>query len=108
MDAEVKTKWVEALRGGKFEQGRATLRDGDRFCCLGVLCEVAALGKWVEGDYEGQHAYAYGDVSTMDVLPMALADQIGLGMTEQSKLWAMNDMENKSFAEIADYIEENL
>lgn len=34
---------VDALRGGEFRQGQATLRTPeDDFCCLGVACEVAS------------------------------------------------------------------
>lgn len=43
MREEVKDKWVEALRSGKYEQGIGYLHDltNDKFCCLGVLCDVA-------------------------------------------------------------------
>ena len=34
-------KWVDALRSGNYKQAKNFLRSGDRFCCLGVLCEVA-------------------------------------------------------------------
>lgn len=33
--------WVKALRSGDFEQGIGVLRKGDKYCCLGVACEVA-------------------------------------------------------------------
>lgn len=37
-------KWVEALRSGKYEQGEYQLRtEDDKFCCLGVLCEVRGI-----------------------------------------------------------------
>lgn len=40
---EVKKKWTEALRSGKYDQGVGQLRDKhDNYCCLGVLCQVAA------------------------------------------------------------------
>jgi hypothetical protein len=40
--------WVKALRSGDFDQTEGALREQDsvdgppKFCCLGVLCEVAA------------------------------------------------------------------
>lgn len=40
MNKQVKKKWVAALRSGKYEQGRSALRCGDKFCCLGVLCDL--------------------------------------------------------------------
>lgn len=34
--------WVEALRSGKYTQGRTMLENADgRMCCLGVACRVA-------------------------------------------------------------------
>lgn len=53
MRKEVKDIWVEALRSGKYTQGRHYLansvRDEDHpdstdmyYCCLGVLCDVAS------------------------------------------------------------------
>jgi hypothetical protein len=45
MDPEAKRLWVEALRSGEYAQGRNYLAEmwaGNwRYCCLGVLCEVA-------------------------------------------------------------------
>ena len=45
MDAVIKSKWVAALRGGKFIQGRHRLKTVNAghptlHCCLGVLCEL--------------------------------------------------------------------
>ena len=45
MDPVLKKKWVAALRSGKYKQGKEVLRDGDRYCCLGVLCEVETGAK---------------------------------------------------------------
>ncbi len=34
-------KWVKALRSGKYEQGFGSIKCADnKFCCLGVLCEI--------------------------------------------------------------------
>src|SRR3954466_4218538 len=58
---EVKEKWVAALRSGEYKQGRSYLHsqnpDGeDRFCCLGVLCELAVQEGRVAVNQEGQAA----------------------------------------------------
>lgn len=42
MNNEIKEKWVKALRSGQYEQGQHYLKSGDKFCCLGVLCDLAA------------------------------------------------------------------
>lgn len=44
MDPGVKALWLEALRSGKYEQGNSVLRTADgKYCCLGVLCDIAAM-----------------------------------------------------------------
>lgn len=40
MKPEIKKLWIEALNSGKYQQGRTFLHKGDKFCCLGVLCEL--------------------------------------------------------------------
>lgn len=42
MKKEIAEEWVKALRSGKYKQGRNFLKKDDKFCCLGVLCEIAA------------------------------------------------------------------
>ena len=45
MNKRIKKLWINALRSGKFIQGRRKLRSGrkpnNRHCCLGVLEELA-------------------------------------------------------------------
>jgi hypothetical protein len=41
MNPEIKAKWLEALRSGRYKQGRKKLRPTpDTYCCLGVLCDI--------------------------------------------------------------------
>jgi len=43
MNPVIKDKWIAALRSGQFIQGVGLLNNGrGKFCCLGVLCELAA------------------------------------------------------------------
>lgn len=45
-----KEKWLKALRSRKYKQGLGTLRSPDnRFCCLGVACDIYQPETWVEG-----------------------------------------------------------
>jgi hypothetical protein len=43
MKPEIKAKWVEALRSGEYKQGKGLLAEDNKFCCLGVLCEVSGM-----------------------------------------------------------------
>lgn len=37
---EQRRVWIEALRSGKYKQGQRALKNGDKYCCLGVLQEL--------------------------------------------------------------------
>lgn len=64
MKPEIKAKWLAALRGGKYSQGKDHLKTKrGSFCCLGVLTDIYAksCGKeWVESEEDfrfGRHHY---------------------------------------------------
>ena len=61
---------VEALRSGRYEQARKVLRDGNRFCCLGVACDISGLDEWEE--YDG---YLY--LNSKEVMPREVMDYYG-------------------------------
>jgi hypothetical protein len=50
----------------------------------------------------------YAAQNNTETLPGTLADQIGLGDTDQDILINMNDEDKHDFQSIADYIEEKL
>jgi len=44
--------WVRALRSGKYKWGKNSLHPtDDKYCCLGVLCEIA-IKQGIIGSYE--------------------------------------------------------
>jgi hypothetical protein len=105
IDAETRRKafeeWPAALRSGKYRQGEKALNKGEKFCCLGVyadLCEV----EWEEGlagrlVFRGSAGKCWAGALPGDWVSERVLDT----------LIPMNDW-GKDFAEIADYIEENL
>lgn len=42
MKRSIARKWAKALESGEYKQGKEQLRNGDNFCCLGVLCNLHA------------------------------------------------------------------
>ena len=120
---EVRKKWAENLRSGKYAQGQGMLNNsGKNFCCLGVLCEMAVdEGLLVRGDESGTYVNywrASGDrFSSKDAsntgLPQnvvewaGLCDFSGTYRDENNALTSLiqaNDS-GKTFNEIADIIE---
>lgn len=106
MNAEVKTEFVAALRSGRYSQTKLVLRNGDKFCSSGVLCDLHAKkfgGRWIHDTYLGSEATAPNKVlAWAGIKPFAskLTDVKGNRRT----LEGCND-NGLSFAEIADLIE---
>lgn len=63
---------VDALRSGTYRQGAGFLRLGDRYCCLGVACDVLGM-RWRK--YNDDGVWAIGDV--IGVLPSTARRALG-------------------------------
>lgn len=94
MDAELKAKWVAALRSGEYKQCENVLTTGEAYCCLGVLRELIAPGS-TDTSEDSEH------------LSDAHSDQAGLTNEHQLILAGKNDS-GVGFPQIADWIEANL
>lgn len=121
MNKEVKKKWLKALRSGEYDQGKGCLltrtSKGDKFCCLGVLCNLYAQAHPGTGFKDEFESYSFFDESYQ--LPIKVRNWAKISkskkfdydhykVTAGSKLMQLNDMDNCNFNEIADWIEENL
>lgn len=110
MKAEVKEKWVKALRSREFKQTDGCLKkelkpDKFGYCCLGVLHEIDG-GKWRKEDYckdfytRSKSSYNSSDTDL-------IGKKFARGLTKEQKqtLINMNDDQDKKFYEIANWIE---
>lgn len=99
MNKEIKEKWLEALRSGEYKQGREHLRDeSNQFCCLGVLCDIVDPKGWTDAfSFRGSS----GEPRTEDCEELEITEFV-------TDLVNMNDADEESFAQIADWIEVNL
>jgi hypothetical protein len=108
MDKEVKARWLDALRSGKYKQGTGALKTSDgRYCCLGVLCTVEKPVEWDEARrtmYEGDLVLK----GSWSGLSNNLLVRWDIPRGQMNDLIALNDDDIKSFNEIADYIERNM
>ena len=102
-------KWVAALRSGKFKQGKKQLKANNKFCCLGVACELFkddVSGKWTTPDsylvnlYPEENKikfFSIGDdkddweYSDEGFWPAQVRDLLGIDPDDASQLVAMND-----------------
>jgi hypothetical protein len=114
-----KQQWLAALRSGNYSQTKDALRDDRGFCCLGVACDIYNPAQWSEPHEAGSRAAASGDYGFpgFDDIPLEvltvlrqleyIEDGTPMGNSFMRLLSVLND-DGKSFAEIADWIEENL
>lgn len=117
MDATIKALWLEKLRSGEYEQGKGRLVDvteaTPKYCCLGVLCEVAR-----EQGIVAFTGYRYTSEGYEDSYLLPYKVQVWAGLDEgnptvinhgdDSNLAELNDGCGFSFKEIADVIEAQL
>lgn len=121
MNPKIKADWVAALRSGEYEQGTGKLNQNGKFCCLGVLCDLAVkadVGVTVREErisyigFESHRTYYDGNP---DTTPDIVQDWAGLPdedpVVRFGVSWStpanLNDS-GMSFADIADIIEEQL
>lgn len=116
MNADVKTKWLEALRSGNYIQGQRYLKTTGggvtRHCCLGILCDIADEGV-VENVTLVNQTYEFDNHAS--ALPESVRQWAGISSPlgefwdagQKNNLAYLNDG-GSSFREIADIIEQNL
>ena len=117
---EVFEHWIAALRSCQYKQTDGQLRAGmsNKFCCVGVLCELArkdgAPAKWsVWGGFVYKEAlnntpHIFTEKSEEGEMPEIYRKYLKLTVKEVENLYKMNDDQEKSFEEIANHIEQKL
>ena len=131
MNQEFKKEWVAALRSGEFIQGKNALCVDNKYCCLGVACELlhrkGLTPKKVTENF--RDITYYGTVETSSLLPedvqqfMELTERSPVVFVPETKksvdsmpsyflskhinLSTLND-NDVSFKDIADLIESSL
>ena len=106
MNPKVKSRWLAALRSGEYKQVIGALRNGNGFCCLGVLTDLRQreLGEtWRTNPDESELTSSEGYVCYLSPAIKEWSEIKSVGLT----LSSMNDR-GDTFDEIAAYIEENL
>lgn len=113
MKKDIKDKWVAALRSGEYKQTIATLNyNNERFCCLGVLCELAIQDGVELSKKQDLGFYRYNNTETQ--LPKPVMEWAGIKTADAcykakrkynpENLAQKND-EGRSFKQIANIID---
>jgi len=122
MNPDIKNRWTTKLRSGEYKQGRNNLRvydvanEEERFCCLGVLCEIAVEDGIIPPANTTSVVRRYGvdeAYGSIGILPTVVKEWAeldypngGYGIGDVHALSNDNDT-GKSFDQIADIIDQN-
>ena len=111
MNKRIKNRWIKALRSGEYVQGTdalvtATDAGYDKFCCLGVLCDVLGLEFVARKDPD--YPLLLAGTRQAGNLPRKMRDELGINRSQHMELIDMNDRLRYNFEEIADWISKNL
>lgn len=122
MNQQIKRKWVDALYSGKYKQGMGQLRSiKNKFCCLGVLCDLYAqetgttwtkdvAGNYSMGEENDVLPFEVCEWASIDRSPAVIAhyvDKRGKTKDQNQTLGDINDY-GVPFSVIAKYIKEQL
>lgn len=102
MNPDIKSRWIAALRSGEYKQGRKRLRHAGRYCCLGVLCEIAKNEGVVDDYYKGPAGLP------IPVREWGRLDDCDPFIAPHLSATEANDSGRYSFTDIANLIEEHL
>lgn len=120
MNPVIVKEWINKLRSGKFKQGVGNLCSVDPkgnflYCCLGVLFETLIEKEFPvkksdlpnDGSY-GSATYEFKKERDACCLSEKVRESIGMTEDTMQTLIDKNDIGEKSFKQIATYIEKNL
>ena len=100
--------WLEALRSGKYKQGKLYLKKDNKYCCLGVACDLYNKTHKVKVDFVN---YTSNIQQPNTGLPPVVLKWLGLncpeGRFKNNHYLSRENDSGASFNKIADLIENN-
>lgn len=85
----IEYNWIPALRSGDYEQANGALRKDDRYCCLGVACNLFGVS-WSKDEKTG--AWGYPEVNMIDGKPFPYFEGAIIGHVLSGKTGVMSDL----------------
>jgi len=110
MNHAIAKQWVAALKSGQYKQTMGALRNGDSFCCLGVLCNLHAIAHPEIARKEVDRAMYLGSTGVLPLLVhrwSGMFTATGRISSNYSSLADLND-HGSTFDEIAAVIENHV
>lgn len=117
-------EWVKNLESGLYKQGKSALvtlagesnnNKDDKFCCFGVLCDMAVVEGVIGDPTEFGNNLGYGEIESTAFLPQEVMDWAGIASPDgvytddrgNSHTLAGRNDRGASFKKIAEIIKSN-
>ncbi len=100
-----KQQWIDELLSGNYKQAQGILREGNTFCCLGVLCDLYIKDHPDESNWKENDSFnSEIDKDSCSYLPTtSVYKWVEITATIANELSDMNDR-GKTFEEIAYFL----
>lgn len=86
-------EWLKALRSGDYQKGQGALRTSNgKYCCLGVLCEIAGVPREDRQNESSRYDVTdHGSNYSTSYMPDRIADYFGIRIALNFKNLVMLD-----------------
>lgn len=103
MNPQIKEEWIKRLRSGGIPQGTEYLAEGEKRCCLGVLCDIAVEAGVATRGIQMKHMGAYsagpGHHPEIRLLPIKVSRWAGLSSVDPAICVRSHDDEDYDYEE---------
>ena len=106
MNQEIKQLWIKELKSGNYKQTTGRLHKHDRFCVLGVLCDIHSKQYNIKWKFNSKlNIYTY--FGQPHSLPNEVIEWSQLKNKSYDDLIDYNDQEHLNFEDLSKLIEIN-
>lgn len=99
---ELREAWLAKLESGRYHQGFHVLRQGDYFCAMGLMAEVAVEAGIIGEPTKAGELWRYDPPECgISILSRRVIEAFGLSAEGEIELTRMNDGLQLPFSEIA-------
>jgi hypothetical protein len=110
MNPTIRDQWITALLSGDYPQGKAYLHRGSKWCCLGVLSDLAVKAGVIPPPVEHDGVYMYGADYYSETLPPEVCEWADInrnGSYGDGDCLSNRNDHGATFEEIAELIREH-
>jgi hypothetical protein len=108
MSPKIRHRWMKALKSGKYQQCRRALRIGEKYDVIGVLCDVLYPKDWLMLHQVHYSEKGWKDKAVYTHRMTRILYEAQISGDNYKMLCKLNDVDQHSFAQLAEWISQNI